>query len=67
MYQLDVILLKLFFFKCRVPERDTGELYFVKQGPLCLDAMGRPEGDAPGVFSCHGTGGNQVRTEMLCC
>ncbi|GMR59793.1 hypothetical protein PMAYCL1PPCAC_29988, partial [Pristionchus mayeri] len=51
--------LKEIYPELKVPERDTGELYFVKQGTLCLDAMGRPEGDAPGLFSCHGTGGNQ--------
>ncbi|GMT11759.1 hypothetical protein PFISCL1PPCAC_3056 [Pristionchus fissidentatus] len=51
--------LKEVYPELKVPERDTGVLYFVKQGALCLDAMGRPEGDSPGVFACHGTGGNQ--------
>ncbi|PIO63605.1 hypothetical protein TELCIR_14790 [Teladorsagia circumcincta] len=26
---------------------------------MCLDTLGRRAGEAPGLYQCHGTGGNQ--------
>nr|XP_024218259.1 polypeptide N-acetylgalactosaminyltransferase 2 [Halyomorpha halys] len=31
----------------------------IRQGPLCLDTMGRGAGALPGLYPCHDTGGNQ--------
>ncbi|KAK6026425.1 ricin-type beta-trefoil lectin domain protein [Ostertagia ostertagi] len=42
-----------------VPERDKGELFHLKNGIMCLDTLGRRAGEAPGLYQCHGTGGNQ--------
>ena len=31
-----------------------------KETGLCLDSMGRKQGEKVGMVSCHGMGGNQV-------
>uniref|UniRef100_A0A0K0DE17 Polypeptide N-acetylgalactosaminyltransferase n=1 Tax=Angiostrongylus cantonensis TaxID=6313 RepID=A0A0K0DE17_ANGCA len=43
----------------RVPNRDTAELFHIRNEQLCLDTLGRKAGESPGVYQCHGTGGNQ--------
>ncbi|EFP04945.1 hypothetical protein CRE_13795, partial [Caenorhabditis remanei] len=42
-----------------VPKKTPGKSLQMKMGHLCLDSMARKEDDAPGLFACHGTGGNQ--------
>lgn len=49
----------------RIPERDKGELYHVRSGMVCLDTLGHRAGESPGVYLCHGTGGNQVTVLAL--
>lgn len=31
----------------------------LRQGPLCMDSLGRGAGASPGLYPCHDTGGNQ--------
>lgn len=42
-----------------VPKKTPGKSVQMKIGHLCLDSMARKENDAPALFACHGTGGNQ--------
>lgn len=42
-----------------VPKKTPGKSFQMKMGHLCLDSMARKENEAPGLFACHGTGGNQ--------
>ncbi|EGT50126.1 CBN-GLY-4 protein [Caenorhabditis brenneri] len=42
-----------------VPKKAAGKSVQVKMGHHCLDSMARKENEAPGLFACHGTGGNQ--------
>uniref|UniRef100_A0A8L8K4Q9 Polypeptide N-acetylgalactosaminyltransferase n=1 Tax=Heligmosomoides polygyrus TaxID=6339 RepID=A0A8L8K4Q9_HELPZ len=49
----------------KIPERDKGELYHVRSGMVCLDTLGHRAGESPGVYLCHGTGGNQVTVLAL--
>ncbi|VDM62253.1 unnamed protein product [Angiostrongylus costaricensis] len=44
----------------KVPDRDAAELFHIRNEQLCLDTLGRKAGESPGVYQCHGTGGNQV-------
>lgn len=43
-----------------VPEK-TKKHFTLKHNKLCLDSMGltKTQGASPGIFPCHGTGGNQ--------
>lgn len=43
----------------KVPDRDAAELFHIRNEQLCLDTLGRKAGESPGVYQCHGTGGNQ--------
>ena len=36
----------------------------MKQNGLCLDTLGKQVGGSPGLFKCHGSGGNQVGLEV---
>ncbi|ETN87074.1 glycosyltransferase, group 2 family protein [Necator americanus] len=51
--------LQTIYPELRVPEREKGELYHLKNGIMCLDTLGHKIGESPGVYQCHGTGGNQ--------
>uniref|UniRef100_A0A7I5ECQ2 Polypeptide N-acetylgalactosaminyltransferase n=1 Tax=Haemonchus contortus TaxID=6289 RepID=A0A7I5ECQ2_HAECO len=51
--------LETIYPELKVPERDKGELFHLKNGIMCLDTLGRKAGEAPGLYQCHGTGGNQ--------
>uniref|UniRef100_A0A1I7XN58 Polypeptide N-acetylgalactosaminyltransferase n=1 Tax=Heterorhabditis bacteriophora TaxID=37862 RepID=A0A1I7XN58_HETBA len=51
--------LKEIYPELKVPEKDRGQLLHVRNGILCLDSLGRKAGEPPGVYQCHGTGGNQ--------
>lgn len=55
----------------RIPDRERGTAVYLKNGQMCLDTMGRKLREAPGVYQCHQTGGNQVRSSMIiicdCC
>ncbi|KAK6039918.1 glycosyltransferase, group 2 family protein [Cooperia oncophora] len=51
--------LETIYPELKIPERDKGELYHLKNGIMCLDTLGRRAGEAPGLYQCHGTGGNQ--------
>ncbi|UMM38098.1 hypothetical protein L5515_009653 [Caenorhabditis briggsae] len=42
-----------------VPKKTPGKSLQMKIGHLCLDSMARKENEAPALFACHGTGGNQ--------
>lgn len=42
-----------------IPRKTPGKSFQMKIGNLCLDSMARKESEAPGLFGCHGTGGNQ--------
>lgn len=35
-------------------------MYHIRNGKVCLDTLGNKKNQSPGVYSCHGTGGNQV-------
>ena len=62
----------IFYFLCRylanvypdlkVPDTKDQSRGSLRQGSLCLDTLGHLSADqgGVGVFSCHGTGGNQV-------
>ena len=41
--------LNFFIFQLKNPESD-----------LCIDTLGKQENSSPGLFECHGQGGNQV-------
>ncbi|KHJ76131.1 hypothetical protein OESDEN_24250, partial [Oesophagostomum dentatum] len=43
----------------KVPEREKGDLYHIKNGIMCLDTLGHKTGESAGVYQCHGSGGNQ--------
>ncbi|TKR69862.1 hypothetical protein L596_021957 [Steinernema carpocapsae] len=44
----------------KVPDSDMGTPYTFRQGKLCLDSLGHNGiAEQPGVYDCHGTGGNQ--------
>ncbi|KAK0408242.1 hypothetical protein QR680_003851 [Steinernema hermaphroditum] len=44
----------------KVPESDMGTPQTFRQGKLCLDSLGHNGvAETPGVYECHGTGGNQ--------
>ncbi|CAJ0586067.1 unnamed protein product, partial [Mesorhabditis spiculigera] len=51
--------LKEVYPELKVPNRNNGQLYFLKNQGQCLDAMSKPIGEPIGVYACHGTGGNQ--------
>ncbi|KAL6741187.1 hypothetical protein Aduo_014466 [Ancylostoma duodenale] len=51
--------LQTIYPELRVPEREKGELYHIKNGIMCLDTLGHRIGESLGVYQCHGTGGNQ--------
>ncbi|WKY09238.1 hypothetical protein Q1695_001975 [Nippostrongylus brasiliensis] len=51
--------LETIYPELRIPPKDKGEFYHLKNGALCLDTLGRRAGEAPGLYLCHGTGGNQ--------
>ena len=39
----------------------------IRQGTLCLDTLGGGNGARVGLFQCHSSGGNQVRTCACTC
>ncbi|CAI4225303.1 unnamed protein product [Auanema sp. JU1783] len=51
--------LKEIYPELKVPNKDFGQLYHIKNGNMCLDTLGKKSGETPGVYQCHGTGGNQ--------
>uniref|UniRef100_A0A8R1ECQ6 Glyco_transf_7C domain-containing protein n=1 Tax=Caenorhabditis japonica TaxID=281687 RepID=A0A8R1ECQ6_CAEJA len=44
-----------------IPKKSNGRSFQMKFGNLCLDSMARKENEQPGMFTCHGTGGNQLK------
>ncbi|VDK60209.1 unnamed protein product [Anisakis simplex] len=52
--------LKEVYPELNVPEREDGQYLTFKQTGLCIDSLGKQNVRSPvGVYSCHGTGGNQ--------
>uniref|UniRef100_A0A8R1EEA4 Glyco_transf_7C domain-containing protein n=1 Tax=Caenorhabditis japonica TaxID=281687 RepID=A0A8R1EEA4_CAEJA len=45
----------------KIPKKSNGRSFQMKFGNLCLDSMARKENEQPGMFTCHGTGGNQLK------
>ena len=43
-----------------VPEPLDVEFGEVRQNGKCIDTLGRGVGGSPGLYKCHGGGGNQV-------
>lgn len=44
----------------KVPQISVG---YIQQGAWCLDTMGHMAGESVGLYPCHNSGGNQVRTQ----
>uniref|UniRef100_F1KZJ2 Polypeptide N-acetylgalactosaminyltransferase n=1 Tax=Ascaris suum TaxID=6253 RepID=F1KZJ2_ASCSU len=52
--------LKEVYPELKIPEREDGLYLTFKQAGLCIDSLGKQTAHSPvGVYSCHGTGGNQ--------
>ncbi|CAI5453242.1 unnamed protein product [Caenorhabditis angaria] len=46
----------------KIPEFKKAKVFQVKMANLCLDSLGKKEGQSPGLYGCHNTGGNQEWT-----
>jgi hypothetical protein len=49
----------------RIPNPDDISFGAIRQGQQCLDTLGRLDGGLVGLYTCHGGGGNQVRSRLL--
>lgn len=50
----------------RIPSGADGDLSEIKHaGNLCMDTLGHSSGGTVGIYSCHGSGGNQVKTRSM--
>ena len=43
----------------RIPNPDEVSFGAIRQGQMCLDTLGRLDSGLVGLYSCHGSGGNQ--------
>lgn len=50
------------YYVCRVPNKHDFKFGVIRQNNLCMDTLGHSSGGTIGLYSCHGSGGNQVRT-----
>ena len=48
----------------KVPDSRDVSHGSLRQGSLCLDTLGNMIGGQVGLYSCHGTGGNQVNKTL---
>ncbi|CAB3398878.1 unnamed protein product [Caenorhabditis bovis] len=51
--------LKNVYPELKIPKRTPGKSFSLKIGNMCLDSMAKKVNEAPGLYGCHGTGGNQ--------
>ena len=49
----------------KIPNSKDVSLGSLRQGSMCLDTLGHMVDGHVGIYTCHGTGGNQVRI-ILC-
>lgn len=52
------------FLVLRVPADSQIAFGSIEQGEMCLDTMGQNSGASVGLYICHHSGGNQVRSTM---
>lgn len=60
LFEMNSLLLLVFFFPCRIPDSQDVAFGELKQGKKCLDTLGGQAGGSVGMFDCHGQAGNQV-------
>ena len=49
----------------KLPNSKDVSLGSLRQGSMCLDTLGHMVDGHVGIYSCHGTGGNQVPNDLV--